>query len=413
MPSPVPALTQSIDDIWRQAAKQQQQRATLTAVKLQHGITQSLEASVYAELHADCSRYQQTVMTALALNVSTSSWLTVVPVTREPGYRLTDEHYRLAVRHRMGMLPYDTIREDRCLDCAASYTVDAPRLLADPDHFHSCVHQRGVSVTQRHDGVARVLVQLAREAGYSTEWQPTFPPLVEHVVVADPVTGQLRSVRRVVPGADSPRGTELEGDLLLRRHNVTIWVDVRVTRPTKRTLLDSRSKAVHVTAATEGEREKHALHDAGCLRQGWQNTPFVMETYGAYGSDATKLLATMAEHAVDRTPGDFLAHARGLLSVALQSGNARVAALGTQELHTRTYRRMCGGPSGDDLPHHSAGSGSGLTRMQQRRRAQAQAQDATQSGEVDFTCVSHSGYHTAYLGARPASLQLQRAGRAA
>lgn len=52
------------------------------------------------------------MLTALALNVLTSSWLTV-PVTREP----TDG---LAVRYR----------EARCLDCAA--TVEAPRLLVDP-----------------------------------------------------------------------------------------------------------------------------------------------------------------------------------------------------------------------------------------------------------------------------------------
>jgi hypothetical protein len=169
---------------------------------------------------------------------------------------------------------------------------------------------------------------------------------------------------------------------------------VRVTRPTKRTLLDSRTKAVHVTplvAATEGEREKHALHDAGCLRQGWQNTPFVMETYGAYGSDATKLLATMAEHAVDRTPGDFLAHARSLLSVALQSGNARVAALGTQELHTRTYRRMCGGPRGDDLPHHEQPAAQQRDQQRRARLSTVQLFSETYTARCAFKLLSTRG----------------------
>jgi hypothetical protein len=81
-----------------------------------------------------------------------------------------------------------------------------------------------------------------------------------------------------------------------------------------------------------------------------------METYGAYGSDATKLLTTMAEHAVDRTPGDFLAHARGLLSVALQSGNARWRHSAHKSF---TLARTVACAAVRDMPHYSAGSGSG------------------------------------------------------
>ena len=63
-----------------------------------------------------------------------------------------------------------------------------------------------------------------------------------------------------------------------------------------------------------------------CLH-GWRLVPFVLESYGGLGSEANKSLLDMAEH--DESPLEFILHARNLLSVALQSGNADVAIHGT------------------------------------------------------------------------------------
>jgi len=43
------------------------------------------------------------------------------PLSSEPGYRLHDEDYRLAIRHRLGQLPFDDLRDELCIGCARRY----------------------------------------------------------------------------------------------------------------------------------------------------------------------------------------------------------------------------------------------------------------------------------------------------
>ena len=78
---------------------------------------------------------------------------------------MRDEEYRLAVRHRLGQLPYDDIRGALCTSCSRR-NIDTPSLLDDPDHAHSCTMQEGVSVRRRHDILKLVLAQ--RHAEHAT-----------------------------------------------------------------------------------------------------------------------------------------------------------------------------------------------------------------------------------------------------
>jgi hypothetical protein len=91
---------------------------------------------------------------------------------------MRDEDYRLAIRHRLGQLPYDDLRGELCVGCARRNT-ETPSLLDDPDHSHSCNLQHGVSVKQRHDDIKQVLAELARSCGYRVEVEPRFPITVE------------------------------------------------------------------------------------------------------------------------------------------------------------------------------------------------------------------------------------------
>jgi hypothetical protein len=157
-PSPPKALTQSIDDSWQHAATD----APTSIAKLQHSITRSLEGAVWLRLFDQCGRYQQAILSSLSLNPGCSTWLSASPVTSEPGCRLRADEYRLAVRHRLGLLPYDDMRDEACVTCAKRNT-NTPTLLTDPDHAMSCILQEGVSVRRRHDAVKLVLAELARE----------------------------------------------------------------------------------------------------------------------------------------------------------------------------------------------------------------------------------------------------------
>ena len=113
-PSPSLALTQSIDDTWQRAARSAHSAGAhpFSALKLQSDLTRSLEATAWLRLFNGCGRYQQAALTSLSMNPSTSAWLSMPPLSSEPGYRLRDEDYRLAIRHRLWSPFLGTLRAD-------------------------------------------------------------------------------------------------------------------------------------------------------------------------------------------------------------------------------------------------------------------------------------------------------------
>ena len=228
-PSPTLALTQSIDDSWLQvaaaAASSSRSHAIPSAAHLQGALTRSIEATKWLQLFNGASRYQQTILTSLALNPSTSSWLSCPPLSSEPAYRMRDEEYVLAVRHRLGMLPYDDLRDELCVSCAHR-NLDTPSLLADPDHMHSCTMQEGVSVKRRHDAIKLALAQLARECGYHVEVEPRFP--ARFIAARHPMSGSGSS-----SSSSTSHQEQKRGDLLLLRNGTRQLIDVTVvSRPT-------------------------------------------------------------------------------------------------------------------------------------------------------------------------------------
>ena len=140
---------------------------------------------------------------------------------------------------------------------------------------------------------------------------------------------------------------------------------------------------VPLTAAAQAESAKHKLYDVECAKHGWKLIPFALESYGAKGVEARRLLQRMSAHSLERSPEEFLLHAKRVLSVALQSGNARVAAAGTATLHHASYRRGC-----DD---HPSGSSRGLTQRQRVRRAKG----AQHGEDSPLSAIVHVSYHSA------------------
>ena len=342
-PSPSSTLIQSVDDSWQQAMKaststndRSESASTFSVFKLQHNITASLEATRWMRLFHSCGRYQQAILTSLSLNSSTSTWLTTPPLSGQPGYVMKCDEFLLAVRHRLGILPFDSLRNELCINCA-SRNNDTPELLVDPDHVHSCVIQRGRGVKRRHDRVKMVLAGLARECGYLVEVEPRFPKRLH--------TTQSQSYCQFT-ASDAIAG-DIHGDLLLMRHSTHELIDVTIVRPTTLTLLQhgGTSTGSHMeplVASHQAEQRKHQMYDAECARHGWKLIPFVMESYGALGQQSSHLLARMSSHHPTLSPHEFMIHAHRLLSVALQCGNADLTARGTAEMHHHAYRTGTG-----------------------------------------------------------------------
>jgi hypothetical protein len=348
--SPPDALTQSIDAIWSSLAEAKAKgNKTAThvpsALKLQHAITESIETRQYVTLFNSCQRYQQTIMTALACTPAPSGFLTAVPTDAHPEYRMDNERWRLAIRHRLGLCPYPALTEEDCaLDCLKTRN-HVPSFHADPDHFHSCITNTGASVTRRHNRIADAVTALARMGGFHITQQPNFPPHPDSQLPADSTSSH--SLRR--------------GDLLLTRGNQQLLIDVSVTRPTGVSALNTYPAVTHepLLSTIAVEQRKHRTYDAECKLHRWQLYPFVLESYGGLGRDGRKLLAMLCSAAcrqADIAPAEFMTHANSLISVALQSGNADIAVQGMTAYNNT--RQRCGflpginfGPRPPGSPH--------------------------------------------------------------
>jgi len=86
---------------------------------------------------------------------------------------MRDEQFRLAVRHRLGMLPYDDLREEYCLACHRCDS-SIPLFLTDPDHLHACTKQTGAWTTLQHHRLVATLATLARSVGFAVKCEPSF-----------------------------------------------------------------------------------------------------------------------------------------------------------------------------------------------------------------------------------------------
>ena len=81
-----------------------------------------------------------------------------------------------------------------------------------------------------------------------------------------------------------------------------------------------------LTSAGAAVKRKHRTYDAACQRDGSEMVPFAMETYSAKSKPAQRLLLKLADASEELPAQAFLLQASAALSVALQCGNADIAA---------------------------------------------------------------------------------------
>ena len=158
--------------------------------------------------------------------------------------------------------------------------------------------------------------------------EPPFGSVVATSSAVAPDTGAPFDVDDVF--ADDARG-----DLLLIRGDERLLVDVTVVRPTAPSHLRNARLAVAtkgLACAAAAERAKRAKYGALCAERGWKMCAFALESYGALGQSARKLLHTLASKADEVSAAAFLQHACASLSVALQAANAAIVVGGRQRL---------------------------------------------------------------------------------
>lgn len=309
--------------------------AFLQFEQLQKEATMQKEEQQRKILHSKSTPFRQTLLTAAAVP-HTTAFLTALPT--QPAYTLDDESMRLAVRHRLGLPASDALQGQSCV-CGVAFA-------SDPDHFHSCMQTRSNALTKRHDAMVHTLSSLAREA----DWLVTIEPN-HHLRPADHSAATAATAQPLSPTAatagehdDLPAHYNRHGDLLLLRHSSKLYIDFSLTRPTNSSTLTHqprvRTVPLHSTL-TRAATKKRKYAAIAAVNQ-YEMLPFVMETYGGFGSDAKRVLRYLAASSTAMSAKEFMDHAQKSLSVALQRGNAHVSLLGQQSLHWKRQLRHRG-----------------------------------------------------------------------
>ena len=286
----------------------------LQIASIQHAATLQIEESIFKQLHEKSIPYRRALLTSLT-TPNSSAWINVLPT--QPCYTMPNESMRLATRHRLGLLPFDVLRNDKCV-CR-----NTPRFEIDPDHFHSCEKLRRTFHTQRHNNIVQVLQDLAISVGFIAIREPN-----SHVRPA------------VIAGKSaSSEDYNIHADLLLLKHDLKLYIDVVITRPTQATHLKfhCRVQDTPLHSTIEPSKEKHKKYSSIAEVNQYQLFAFCMESYGGISNESMKLLQTLASHSQEYTPVEFLQHAYRRLSCTLQSSNANIPQLAIQQLHLHRH----------------------------------------------------------------------------
>ena len=264
------------------------------ATHLRHLLLADIEAAQAARLYQEADGVTRARMLSSA-GYGAGAWLTAVPT--ETALTMSDESYQLAWRLRLGIPPYDDLPE-RCgsKDCLASLRTDAY-------HYLSCVYVRRTAVTTRHDHLVRLFASMAREAGAFAIVEPSFD------------------------GA-RPDGEICWATWSTRRD----LVDVSVIHPTAASYV--RAAQTQLGAAKVRETQKKTRYADLAESSHCNLVPLVFETYGALSQCCQDFVAQLNTAFLSAPGAEDLRDQRSVilqrLSVALQSGNARVLAEGRQ-----------------------------------------------------------------------------------
>jgi len=217
------------------------------------------------------------------------SWLTT-PLGN-PLFRLANNQFSMAVRIRLGLPPQDNLPK-KCT-CGKFLAEDA-------HHFLGCSQRLKTTMTLRHDKILYLLARLARMGNVATQVE--------------------------VPLEDMKRP-----DANFHLHTRTLSTDVSIIHPSAPTYFTAAARPLG--AAETREKSKLKEYEEKARQEGMAFQPFVMETYGAFGKQASEILDELATEASQNGLYQiggmkWSLFAIRALSVCLQWGNAMVLLKG-------------------------------------------------------------------------------------
>ena len=221
----------------------------LSANKLQHALTEQTE-SIRAQISL-----KQMSASDRARTLSTSNSGSAAPFTCSPTSEATTlppAAVSSAAQYRIGTLKMD------CRLCACGKSVTTP------SHVLSCKKLRGRFV--RHDCIVNVLMKACNRAGIA-------------------VTREVMVIN----------GTQKRMDLVLHFPTGRVWVDVSIVNPQAKSYVGYDGKE-------RREREKQGKWGVHATKLKVTFVPFILDTFGAMGVLASKLLARIAGSARHCTP---------------------------------------------------------------------------------------------------------------
>jgi hypothetical protein len=261
---------------------------TVDAVKgLQKLLTVVWESAVFNTLLGPDHSLSHRARLLSASGRYASSWRTCIPYRAE--LELSDWAYSLSSCLLLGLPTHDRL-PSRC-PCGKSFSDQA-------DHSLSCSLLTRRSMTVRHDGVLNHLIAVIREMGAFVRPEPRDIQTNEHV----------------------------RPDALTFFHNNEVTFDVSVTHPGSSSYVSAA--ATHpLSAAKQREKLKDQKYLVPMQCEGLKFYPLVFESFGAIASRSysfLRLLFSLSSSCPTVSPS----YIRDSLSIALQSGNARVLVEG-------------------------------------------------------------------------------------
>ena len=218
-----------------------------------------------------------------------ASWLSVVP-SENLGLHLDPPVFQVAIKWWLGL---DTSEGSQCALCPGSTL----------DHLghHAVTCKYGGDVVSHHYRIRDILVETCRRA---------------HIGVKVEVGNNLSRDHSKTRPADI-----LLPNWFLGR---TAALDVSITSPLNPvTLLEAGVSATAAAQATEAR--KHQANDPKCSELGWVCVPMAVETYGAWGKEATAIISSVASRLATSTcrPKSTILHEiYGRLNLNLVCANA-------------------------------------------------------------------------------------------
>ena len=327
-------LETSLSALWDRAVAFNQngnnlkQTNFLEPQQLQREFTECIEKKLFSQLYHRSNDYRKVLLTSLSTS-QCSDFINILPT--EPKFNINNRAMQLAIRHRIGVIPFDPLINSVCACQKSTESQTSSIFHLDPDHFHSCKILSPSGTKQRHDSLVQVLMDLGRIAGFMAQREP------QHHIRPDIDYGnhdnnkKRQSVRK-----ERERD---HADLLFIRYDMKLYVDMTVLRSTKSSLVnhqrDLKKSLIEPTLTIDRAAAiKKRKYAAIVATNGYKFFTFGMESYGGIGNEAMDLLKVFARHCQSMPEKEFLSYAQRRLSVCLQICNANLSLLAAQRLAT-------------------------------------------------------------------------------